>query len=176
MDYDDLVFEKLKITPKMRNIILERSIYNQIENAYFGVKEEPLKTNNLVIPFYRNFSEVYNLNYYTRFSTIKETLVEIVNFVRLAKSENGEYVFQVEVEGNLIGLNLSPLIIVDGVVIQNHNDVINFDARKIEKISVFRHKFSSGSKTYKGLISFETQDGNYRNTMPKDYLVNINFF
>ena len=44
IDYTALKFNTFKITPQMETMILERSVYNQIENGYFNVKPDTVRT------------------------------------------------------------------------------------------------------------------------------------
>ena len=51
----------------MKNLIVERSIYNQIENSYYSAKPDTLKVEQDSVPFYglKNV-ENYRLDDYTQ--------------------------------------------------------------------------------------------------------------
>ena len=173
IDLTGLEFTKLKIAQNTIDLIVQRSIYNQVENAYLNAKQDSIKSIKFITPFYQKLSQTYDLDDYTRFSTINETILEVVNGVWIKKNKKDESIFQVRGIDNP-NVNFLPLLLVDGNLIQDHNDVMKISAYKIEKIGVFKDKFSIGTKTYQGYISFETYDGYSQNNISKNYAININ--
>jgi len=174
LNYNDLKFSNFKITSNAKNSILNHSINNQIENAYSSIKSNITKAPKLSTPFYTDEIDLeYFLNDYTRFSTIKETIIEVIDQVWISK-KNNEYTFHVR--GYTMESGLLPLVIIDGLLVQNHNELINFDARKIKKISVVRDTYIYGPKLFKGIISFETFDGNYKSDVSGNHIKNIKLF
>ena len=173
IDYSSFSFNKFKIDPSMKDAILERSIYNQIENAYFNVKSrgtvQPLDS---ISPFYGNLELIYNLNDYTRFSTVRETLVEIVSNVWAKKMKNDEYIFQMRPYEHYTGF-FTPWVIVDGVLFQNHDDIMNFSSKKIKKIGLLRDKYILGGQTIEGVIVFETIDGDFYKKQKNSFIEKI---
>lgn len=173
IDYSSFSFNKFKIDPSMKDAILERSIYNQIENAYFNVKSrgtvQPLDS---ISPFYGNLELIYNLNDYTRFSTVRETLVEIVSNVWAKKMKNDEYIFQMRPYEHYTGF-FTPWVIVDGVLFQNHNEIMNFSSKKIKKIGLLRDKYILGGQTIEGVIVFETIDGDFYKKQKNSFIEKI---
>ncbi|WP_190809178.1 hypothetical protein [Flagellimonas sp. S3867] len=170
LDYEKLEFEKLIITPKMNDLILERNIYNQVENAFAEIKPDNIVTEEPIIPVYRQFSKVYNLDDYTRFPTIRETMLEVVDNVWVAKNADGEDEFQVREDEDNKDFNLPPLVLVDGILIQQHNDIIDNDARDINKIKVSRKECVVNAIVYKGIIAIETIKGDFYKNYSKDYI------
>ncbi|MCF6349396.1 MAG: hypothetical protein L3J20_14070, partial [Flavobacteriaceae bacterium] len=172
-----LVFNPFKITLKIRDLILERSINNQIENAYNSIKANSIENVTSIPLFYPTYGYgtlEYDLDDFTRFPTVKETIVEVVNNVWVS-NKKGSYEFHIREEENAIETeNFLPLVLVDGILIQNHNEVIDFSAKKIKKISVFRDKYIYGSKIFGGILSIKTINGN--NIFSKDYLHKIKLF
>nr|WP_299167171.1 hypothetical protein [uncultured Allomuricauda sp.] len=176
VNYDDLIFKTFTITPKMKNLILERSVYNQVENAFAEMKPDTIQYKDAIVPIYRKFSNVYNLDDYTRFSTIRETVSEIIEHVWVQRSTDGEDVFQVRGDEDTTDSNFLPLVTVDGMLIQNHGDVIDFNARKLKKISISRSECVINSITYKGVIAIETIEGDFFEGFKKDYITTIELF
>ncbi len=176
LDYNNLSFNNFRITPKSRGLITERSIYNQIENAYISVKSDSINSIEPLIPFYdaKKYIE-YTLDDYTRFSTIKETIVEVIDFVTIRRTKEGDTFHVISYNPNTES-NLLPLVIVDGLLIQNHKELIDYDARKVKKVSVVRDKYIYGSHIFEGVVSIETIDGNYKSTQTGDYIKNIELF
>ncbi|MCH7785303.1 MAG: hypothetical protein IIB06_07800 [Bacteroidetes bacterium] len=177
VDYSTLEFNKFKINPGMKDIILERSIYNQIENGYFSVKPDSIIIKNVKLPFYYGESTTtYDLDDYTRFSTVKEVFVEIVKHVWTRKISNEETVFQVRSYVMENDSNLLPLIIVDDVLIQDHNHLFEYNANKIKTVSILREKYFFGTQIYQGIIAIKTIDGDYKNRLYGDYIDTIELF
>lgn len=161
LDHDKLSFEKVAISSKALDQILGRSIHNQIENAYSEVKEDSIIVTDQTLPFYTNLSKLYDLDDYTRFPTVKETIVEVVDNAWIEKNKNGESVFKVRDFGPYFDLVTLPLVIVDGIMVQNHNVLVDYDARKIQSIGLYRDKFRIGPEVFQGALLVETLNGDF---------------
>ena len=82
INYNNLQFANYKITKKVKESILKHTIYNQIENAYLSVKPNPIIEQKAVPPFFANEIDLdYYLDDYTRFPTLKETILEVIDQV-----------------------------------------------------------------------------------------------
>lgn len=179
LDYSKLKFNRFYINESMKNLISERSIHNQIENGYFDVKPDSIIISPPVFSFNHDDMIVYSLDDYTRFKTIKETLVEIVNNV-WAEKRDGKYVFQVRTfatSHDYYNLpDLKPLVLIDGILMQDHDPLMQFDARKVKSINVIRNKYVYGHNIYQGAIIIQTIDGNYKLANMQKYIVNSELF
>ncbi|MDO5980401.1 hypothetical protein [Flavivirga spongiicola] len=171
VNYDGLVFSDFKISSEMKELITEHSINNQIENAYYNVKKHKTKQKESIIPFYSGQETVYNLDDYTRFKSVKETIVEIVNKVWI-EEKKGVSTFRLRNE-NPNDKNLPILVITDGLLVLNHDDLVSYDARKIKTISVINTKYKYGGHTFKGIISVETFKGDFNNNISGNYTKSI---
>lgn len=170
IDYEDLVFKTFTIDSKLKSLILERSVYNQVENAFSELKLDTIVRNESTVPVYRRFPQKYNLDDYTRFPTIRETVSEIVEHVWVQKEAGGQEVLQVRKEDYTTKSNRAPLVIVDGILIQEHGDVIDFNARNVKTINVSRKECVVNSIIYNGIIALETINGDFLDTYTKDYV------
>ncbi len=164
LDYGNLQFENLKIGPEDEKSILQRSVYNQIENGYFSVKPDSILSIDTLDPFDGGLPEVVVLDDFTRFPTLKETLVEVVPNVWVKRLENGNDTFWVkEALENYENDFASdpPLVLVDGVFVPDHNALLESNAMKIEKISILREPLVLGSNRFLGMVAIETINGDY---------------
>ena len=165
-----LDFASLRIDASSEKILLERSIYNQIENAYYSVKPDSILSIDQKDPFDGGTPEVINFGEFTRFQTLREALVEIVPNVWVKKLEDGNYTFWVKEDLELYNSTYEgdpPLVLVDGVFVSDHDALLNFNARTIERISILRDPLVLGSKAYFGMVVIETINGDYLETIPK---------
>ncbi|MBT8302582.1 MAG: hypothetical protein KJO63_14735 [Maribacter sp.] len=170
IDYDALKFSDLTISQDIQDRILKRSVHNQIENAYYGVKPDSIISVDKKDPFDGGAPEVFILDDYTRFKTLRETLVEIVSNVWVKKLADGKYTFWVredmESYDNAYATD-PPLVLVDGVFVPKHNDLLDYNAHNIEKLTILRDPLVMGSKKYHGMVVIKTIAGNYLETVPK---------
>ena len=118
---------------------MQRNIHSQIENAYSAAKQDTVIQVTSSIPFYREFDQVYILDDYTRFSTVEETLVEIIDNVWIKKDADGNPHFQIRGDVFFGDSSFPPLVFVNGRMVQNHSDVLKIDAGRIKKISFYRN-------------------------------------
>ena len=164
-------FKEIVLSPELNNMILKKSVYGQIENAFFEQKPDTI-VNGIdgTAPFQVDLQEVYNLDDYTRFNTLKETIVEIIDnvFIRNVK---GKPILQVR--GNdafLVDSGDAPLVTVDNVLIQDFGELLEYNAREIDEIRISRHEHYLGPKHYQGIVAIDTKEGDYDSQMKTDNL------
>ena len=104
----------------------------------------------------------YVLDEYTRFPTFKETIVEILDLVYL-KQNNGERSIQVVKTSDNYKTGMPPLILIDGRIVQDHQMLLDFQTKKVKKISVDQENRYYSTQLFDGIISIETFDGNIEN-------------
>ena len=160
-DYSRLEFRKLRIDQRNAASIRERSIHNQIESAYFKFKPDSIIPATHVLPFANQHVQSYDMADYTEFKTVREALLEIIRDAWVRRNE--EHIEEIEVKSMELISNpdLLPLVIVDGIIVQDHVSVLNYDARNLGTIRVFRDKYVFGPQIFQGAIVFETKKSDY---------------
>jgi len=178
IDYSVLKFDKFHLSNEYKDMIVERSIHNQVQNAYFSTKQDTLKTEIYPQPFFGNPPTVYQLDDYKRFPTIGETFVEVIDHVWDQKAENGKRSIDVRERefDPYYGIDLAPMVLVDGAFIQDHQSILDFDADKVKTIKVHREEYYYGKIVYQGIVRIETFDGNYAEELSGDYLKKFDMF
>lgn len=174
IDPENLIFNKFVLTPEMKDLIIRRSVYNQIENAFFSVKPDTLVTPEANSPFYGGKPLFFDLDEYTRFRTLKETFVEIVKFAGIRKTGNGEQIIEVRGPEGSTNHQLPSLLIVDGMLLQDHSSFIAYPAGKVQRIGIIRENYYYGPMIYSGIVIVETINGNYGESLQEDYVKEIN--
>ncbi len=169
----DLKFIDYTINSEMEQEIIQRSLYNQIENAYFSLKPDTLVSVQEEIIFPKSLVETYNLDDYTRFEGVQETFLEIIKSARVIKEKDNTYVF--EVRGLLGHLNMGvrPLVMVDGILVQDHSSLVNLDSNRIQTIKIIRDKIYLGPEIYQGAILVETINGDFPDFHTAPYAENV---
>lgn len=178
IDYSVLKFKKFQLSDEYKDLIVERSIHNQVQNAYFSAKQDTLKTNIYPEPFFGNPPTVYQLDDYKRFSTIGETFVEVIDHVWDQKADNGKRSIDVRERefDPYYGIDLAPMVLIDGAFIQDHQSVLDYSADKVKTIKVHREEYYYGKIVYQGIVRIETFDGNYAEELSGDYLRKFDMF
>lgn len=178
IDANNLKFYKFQLTPQSKDQILQRSVANQIQNGYFSIKPDTVKTKIPEPAFYGNNQEVYNLDEYKRFKTIDETVVEIIEHAWSKKNKQGkrEFIVRGREFDPYFGSELAALVLVDGIFIQDHEKIAQYDARKVQSVSVLRDEYYYGSQVYKGVLSIKTKNGEYLNELTGDDISKIKLF
>ena len=152
---DKILFEKLILTKDLEDKIIKRNVYNQINNSFKVVKTKIKEDENKGI-FHRNVHKTYNLDDYSRFKTIKETLIEVVEDLSL-KQNNKNYFFRMRKNNsNTLKYNYTPWVIIDGILIKNHNDIVDYPAKNIKTISLLKEKYLIGTEIVEGIVIIET--------------------
>ncbi len=149
-------FPELYLSDELNQTIKDKNLYSQIENAFFSVKRDSLMVkpdNNTLLD---RISKTYVLDDFKRFKTVRETFVEVIPGAGFSKN-NGKYELSITNPETYEVLKfLSSLVIVDGYLLDNHEDLLNFDARKIQSISIVTDKYFYGNALYQGIAVVKT--------------------
>ncbi len=152
-------FPLLVLSKNMEDILLARSISNQVENTYsIDKKRKYLSGNTDTASFYGRADKVYNLDDYTRFQTMEEVLREYVEDVRVRK-EGTKFTFKVR--NRLFGTYFEedPLILLDGIPIADASKIVALDPLKIRRIEVVTHNTYVGSSVFEGIVNVKSYNG-----------------
>lgn len=139
-----------------------RAINTQAENSYFAKERAVFNASQLAdsIPFYGEPDARYFLDDYTRFVLMEEVLREYVKEIRVRKSRDNYELRMLDHSQNVL-FKESPLILFDGIPLNDANEIIKYDPLKVKKIDIVRDVFLYGGVPYEGIISFNT----YRNIL-----------
>ncbi|EAR03018.1 hypothetical protein [Maribacter sp. HTCC2170] len=161
LDYSQMVFKKITIDQSDKESILGRSIHNQIESAYFRFKPDSVLPTTHQLPFNSNNFQNYDLADYNSFKSLKETLLEIIKDTWVRKNADTGLEIEVKSMDLISNPNLLPLVIVDGVIVQDHERLLDYDARNLESIGVYRDKYVFGPQVYQGALVLKTKKSDY---------------
>ena len=146
----------LQIYPNEKQLI-ERQIGVQIQEK---TNNDSTINNPMQLLDYFNLQPIlsYDLDEYTRFGTISETILEFVNRVRVAKVRNSRKisVYLDEIQR----FSLRTLVLLDGIPVYNHEDILEYNPMYIQKINVYDRRYLFGSDDLESIISFITHEGN----------------
>lgn len=181
MDKKDFTLGKsdtsvLKLDANLKDWLLERSVQVQVENAYFDTKKDSILKNNINPAFYDNLGTVFLLDDYTRFPSVKETFVEVVTLAAVrGAGADSRFIVNNEYDPNGVAKfnNLPPLVLMDGMEVQNNEDLVNYNAREIKSIRVIIQPYRYGHKIYSGIIAVETKKGDFVPRLSKNYVESI---
>ncbi|OOG76578.1 hypothetical protein [Flavobacterium sp. A45] len=149
--------------------IQEQSIANQIENGYYDIKKDSLLTEVKTESFFNTFQKEYVLDDYTRFPTFKETIIEVVTELYFRKN-NEDYLLYVRNDKKDLTIYGPPLVLVDGIVIQNVNELFNYNMANVSKISLINEGYVYGPGLFGGLVSIETKNNDYQTKATGDFI------
>lgn len=144
------------IDPHFKIAIIKRSLYNQIENSYFEFKPDSIILNPNT-SFLKSLNSVeFNLNEYTRFATLKETIREIIPEVSVTTIQEKDVIRVKQIR--MMPRFENALLLVDGIVFANTQQLFDISATMIDKIRVYTEPFVLGGKTYAGALIMTGND------------------
>jgi hypothetical protein len=166
---DQLSFTKLAIDDSVNSWLLQKSIDLQIENAFYEAKKDTILEPKFADKFYEPLGETYVLDEYTRFSTVRETFIEVINLAGFRKSNDGYnlLVYNYDNEDETVSQSEEPpLILIDGLKQYNTKALINLDPYTIDKITIVPEQYRRGNQIYNGVVSVVTKERDfYPNTL-----------
>ena len=173
VDYSFLDFGNFKIGANAKERILSRSVHNQIENAYFKVRPDTVLVPPTIKPFYgikRGVS--YLLDDYTRFNTTTETLTEIIEDAYRRKRK-GTFFVGVRTLEDVFPESTPALLLIDDVMVQDHQLFFDMSSRSIESMTVVRDNYAFGGKEYRGILVVKTLKGDFHKRYDQVELTDI---
>lgn len=101
----------------------------------------------------------YDLDEYTRFNTMSETFIEYVRriIVRRVDGERRLKVLKEDAKRYNAG---NTLVLLDGVPIYDHEDIINYNPRLVKRIHIYSGSYLFGGRTFECMVSFTTHRAN----------------
>lgn len=159
LNYGDLEFKELQVNLQAREEVLRRSIHNQIENSYFQFRPDSVLKVSPELFFDIRQKKTYILDDYNRFRTLGETFVEIIKDAFSKKMGKDDFAIRVKGYDYASILDIPPLLVVDGCIVQDHNALLNFNASVIEEVTIYRDNFIIGPELYEGAITIKTKSG-----------------
>lgn len=97
---------------------------------------------------------VYNLDDYTRFPNLKETLREYVKFVRVRRMDRTEELKVLwETQGRC-------LVLLDGIPVSDHSIILGLDQQLVKQVVVYPKRYMLNHFIYDGVVNFITYKGN----------------
>ena len=172
IDYSKLNFQpNLNLTADLSETLLNRSIASQIENAYYKNKTDSIQKITSIPAFYEPMAKEYVLDDYTRFPTLKEAAIEIVKEMYYEQKDK-KYSLYLR-DPSIYTQSPEPaLVLVDGLLLQDTNELFEYNMKNIAKISVIPGLYYLGPKAFNGVISFTTKNQDFVSNQSGSYILN----
>ncbi|MDW3652243.1 MAG: hypothetical protein R8P61_34525 [Bacteroidia bacterium] len=160
----------LRFTEEELAYLEKEAFYQQVYKAYQDTLNESIVG---ISPSFQTFfhppDREYILDEYTRFDT-EETFNEIVYSVGLRKKK-GNYFFKVynKISGTL--MNETPLVLFDGIPLNNVNALLEINSKLIEKIEVLTSLYYQDNFPIHGIVNVVSFKGDASSLdLPAAYL------
>lgn len=170
IDLKDLTFPVFVFNSEFISNVTERLVSTQIENAYYTKKKDSTIIPNDRIAFYGPLSKEFKLDTFTRFPTMEETITEVVAGVYFRKDNNNYSIHVYDYDPNYES-TIPALIIVDGLLIQNVNELFTYNPKNIYKVNVVKGLYYYGSKSFNGIVAFTTKNGDFDTNLNGNFLI-----
>lgn len=137
--------------------LTEKSIKNQIENAFFEVKKDSILTSPAFLEQFGTVDYFYLLDEYNRFPKLHEHFIEYIPSV-VARHNKFKSKIRVLNENHFPDEKPS-LLLLDGLPVSDH-EILSFSPYKIKSIGVINNRVYLGPLVADGLIVFRTFEDN----------------
>ena len=101
----------------------------------------------------------YDLNEYTRFDTMEETIIEFVRRIIVRKTD-GKRRLRVLKEGEKRFNQGSTLVMLDGIPLYDHEKILTYNPKLIRRIDIYSGRYVFGGATFECMVFFTTHKGN----------------
>jgi hypothetical protein len=137
----------------------ELLINNQIEKQYKNPQTADIDRDYPTI-FYGKADSSYSFRKFIDLPAFEEYFVEIFSRTKIVKDENGKKI-KVSYSDNSAELNLSPLLLVDGIPVFDVNRFLSISPSDIDKVEIINNNYILGETVYGGIISVFTKKKNF---------------
>ncbi|MBV9988104.1 MAG: hypothetical protein JO301_10515, partial [Chitinophagaceae bacterium] len=136
------------------------SVQSQVASTYYAARQQNfgLPADMDTLPFYGMPDDRYYLDDYTRFVTMEEVMREYIANVRVRKS-NDHFSYQVWSADFKDHFQADPLVLLDGVPVNDLDKLMAFDPLKIRRADVVTHRFVQNNLVHSGIVSYQTYQG-----------------
>lgn len=105
---------------------------------------------------------LYDLDEYTKFSSVKEILIEFVRGVRHRTVQGRPHLF-VSSDGHKLHDSWPALVLLDGMPVHDIDALLQYDAHLLKYVQVYSGVYSFGSTACQGVVSFISHRGRLSN-------------
>lgn len=157
-NYSSFTPSKFGLENKHLQIIEKKFVHQQVNDAFASVKKDSISIKAAGLHFYGIPEKQYVLDRFTRFPTMEDVFRELIPEVVVKKRgenfslEMFSYRYDFRFEG-------APLVLIDGIMIEDANVVMAYDPMLIKQISVRNKRYFYGDMLCNGLVSIETFSG-----------------
>jgi hypothetical protein len=159
----------------MKEKLQEKHIATQLSLAYENLPDTSKAILSERKYFTGGVSTVYNLDDYTRFNSLQETFVEIVLLGRVRRNSEGNREIRIYNLEHATPYNFRPLLVVDGVPVDDHDVFLDYPARKVKSIEIIRDNIFLGSSINQGMVVVETIGKDYIESIPEEKMLQLEF-
>ncbi len=171
----DLYFDNVVLDPNIKTWLVDKSISNQIDNAYSASKVDEAIERTAPNVFYGTPEITYILDEYKRFPSVRETFVEVIEGAGIRRHKDN-YTFKIyfyEGFDNYPFADYEPLVLVDGIAIKNNHHIIDYSPYKIDRISLIKGSYFYGPKIFNGIVDIRTKLGDFQLPETAKNILNI---
>ena len=154
----------LRMTQSIKEDLQRRGLSVQLCRSFSAdtlASLMPIRENPL-IPSYDAIE--YKLDDYKRFPVMRELFIEFINEIKVRRVDGKEQLkvkTHLEERVSLFDKNNS-LIMVDGIPVFDHSQVIEYDPLLVESVVVYPYKYYTGWRSFCGMANFVT----YKKNLP----------
>ena len=155
----------LQMAPSIKEDLQRRGLSVQLCRSFSAdtlASLMPIRENPL-IPSYDAIE--YKLDDYKRFPVMRELFIEFINEIKVRRVDGKEQLkvkTHLEERVSLFDKNNS-LIMVDGIPVFDHSQVIEYDPLLVESVVVYPYKYYTGWRSFCGMANFVT----YKKNLPR---------
>ena len=150
----------LRVNPAWRSVLTQRHVGLQVTRLFTA---DSMNRVDRPLPlFHWTPTKSYRLEEYTRFPTMGETIFEFVEAVsfRTEQGRHNLFVLLSDLSNNTVSLH-PPLVLLDGIPLLDQEQIYRYDPALVERIDVYRDRFTFGGQPFEGIVAFYTHRHNY---------------
>ena len=151
--------EAIRLTKDEIALIEKEFINLQVDDAFSsGIVKDSIESGAGISSFYGNVYKEYKFSNYAKLPNMKEFIFEIIEGVVSGK-ENKQEVLKILDESAFREIGPNPLIIIDGIPVNEASVVTELDPEKVQDVRVVRDKYFYKRQIFDGILDIITYKG-----------------
>lgn len=146
--------QPITVYHQYESALTERSMALEVTEHFYGKgQSEPVEPELLLSGVKPKW--VYELDHYKRFGSFEETFIEFMPGVSTIGSRGNRRIVAFDADV-LASSNGNTLVLLDGVAIMDHEQILAYDPYLTKTVEVYVEDFAFGNQLYNGILHIKT--------------------
>lgn len=165
---------EFNILPEEKDVLIRMAQSNQIRSLYkHSLKDSLDNSSNNETPFFGHPYKTIDFDTYVNLDSMSQYFTDIPSWVKVKKKDKKRKLVLAGPESELTFSD--PIVLIDWIPIDDFENILKLDPRRIKKFDVIVHPYIHGGIIYGGMINFTSRENDFAGFVFPESAMYINF-